>query len=328
MAGEKKKDNRTVCTMVGNAIRSLCQMIVLVHEGTFACDIIDHNEEISNLGRPERYEDFRDDLYIHLHPQDREQFLTFSDPEHLVRELSVKLFTMYQCRIRHQNGRYYWSEITVCNAQEEDSPKGSDFLFLIRDIHKWKKKELRQEAEQRAMLGVLRDEYDRLFEENMRDEQTGCYNRKGMNYYTDLVLEDARRNGKHLFVCVSDLNGLKHLNDTYGHAAGDEAIAAVSSELLKAAPTGSHIVRTGGDEFLLMAALDPDSREPEEMGPKLDRGIAAYNQANPRPFTVGASYGWVFLPLRDDMTDLDEYIEMADARMYEMRAERDQYRRD
>ena len=63
------------------------------------------------------------------------------------------------------------------------------------------------------------------------------------------------------------------------------------------------------------------------MGGRLDQGIAAYNQANPRPFTVGASYGWVFLPPKEDMTDLDEYVEMADARMYAMRSERDQYRR-
>ena len=321
-----EKDN--INTYISNAIRTLHQMIVLVDDGSFACHILDHNRELSNLGEPAYYGNLRDSLYVNVHPEDREGFAAFSEPGHLVKELSARLYVMYQCRIRRSNGRYYWSEIVICNGLEEDRTDGNEFLILIRDINRWKKKELRAEAEQRAMLGVLRDEYDRLFEENMRDEQTGCYNRKGMNYYTDLVLEDARRNGKHLFVCVSDLNGLKHLNDTYGHAAGDEAIAAVSSELLKAAPTGSRIVRTGGDEFLLMAALDPDSREPEEMGPKLDQGIAAYNQANPRPFMVGASYGWVFLPPRDDMTDLDEYIEMADARMYEMRAERDQYRRD
>ena len=36
---------------------------------------------------------------------------------------------------------------------------------------------------------------------------------------------------KHLFVCVADLNGLKHINDTYGHSVGDNAIVTVSAEL-------------------------------------------------------------------------------------------------
>ena len=112
------------------------------------------------------------------------------------------------------------------------------------------------------------------------------------------------------------MNGLKHLNDTYGHAAGDEAIAAVSSELLKAAPKGSRIVRTGGDEFLLMAALDKESTEPTEMSGKIDSGLEAYNMTHPNPFTIGASYGWVLHPLKENMVDLDEYIEMADSKMY------------
>ena len=126
---------------------------------------------------------------------------------------------------------------------------------------------------------------------------------------------------------MADLNGLKHLNDTYGHAAGDEAIAAVSAQLLCSAPKGSRIVRTGGDEFLLFAALEPGNTEPDEMGEKIDRGLEEYNKAHSNPFTIGVSYGWVFLPVRKRMSDLDEYIELADARMYEMKTRRDKYLR-
>jgi hypothetical protein len=43
---------------------------------------------------------------------------------------------------------------------------------------------------------------------------------------------------------------------------------------------------------------------------------------------VGVSYGWVLLPVKDNMTTLDDYIEMADAKMYEMRILRDKYRRE
>ena len=73
-----------------------------------------------------------------------------------------------------------------------------------------------------------------------------------------MVIKEAREQNKYIFVCVADLNGLKHLNDTYGHAAGDEAIAAVVAELSSAAPTGTRIVRTGGDEFIMFTAIFGD----------------------------------------------------------------------
>lgn len=313
---------------VGNAVRSLYQMIMTVNEKTYECQVIDYNKELRNISEDiNSFDAFCEDLYVNIHPEDREGFEQFTDMNYFPKELKNKVYTSYECRIRQVNSQYYWSEIIFCNATEEDSTVGHDYLFLIQDIHEWKTKELQNEAEQRAILKELQDKYVALFEENMRDVQTGCYNRKGLKYYTDIVLDDARKTGKYLFVCVADLNGLKHLNDTYGHAVGDEAIAAVSAELLKAAPKGSRIVRTGGDEFLLMASLDKDSTEPEEMSGKIDSGLEAYNAAHPNPFIIGASYGWILLPPKEEMVDLDEYIEMADAKMYEMKVQRDAYRR-
>ncbi|MCR4909556.1 MAG: sensor domain-containing diguanylate cyclase [Lachnospiraceae bacterium] len=321
----KKTDEKNI--FIGNAIRSLYQMIMLVNGETLECHVVDRNQELENLSGFTSFDVFCEGLYKNIHPEDREDFRRFIGADCFPVELGKKVHTSFGCRIRRANRRYFWSEIIFCNATEEDNAGGSDYLFLIRDIHGWKMKELRAEAEQRAALKALQEQYNRLFEENMIDEQTGCYNRKGMKYYTDIVMDEARRTGKHLFVCVADLNGLKHINDTYGHPAGDEAIAAVSAGLLKAAPKGSRIVRMGGDEFLLLAALPADSREPDEMDEKIDRGLEEYNRSHDNQFKVGASYGWVLLPLKDGMTDMDEYIEMADERMYAMKEERDPYRR-
>ena len=318
---------KNMTVSIGNAVRSLYQMIMLINDETFECHVIDHNRELHNISRLDSFDAFCEELYVNIHPEDREAFNLFTDPNFFPADLVDKVYTSFECRIRQMNSQYYWSEIIFCNATEEDSTEGHDYLFLIRDIHDWKVKELKAEAEQRAVLAELQGRYNALFEENMKDEQTGCYNRKGMKYYTDIILDDARRTGNYIFVCVADLNGLKYLNDTYGHKAGDEAIAAVSAELLKAAPQGSRIVRTGGDEFLLMAALAPDSREPYEMSGKLDRGLEEYNKAHDNPFSVGASYGWVLLPAKQGMVDIDEYVEMADSRMFDMKVDRDEHRR-
>ena len=320
---------------IDNAIRSMYQMIVMVDDGTYKCTVIDHNSELSNINHdiaPEQktcdYESFVRGFDRNIHPEDREDFEAFMKPDTYVDKLKTHVYISMECRIRHADRRYHWSEITYCNTTEEDSTAGNAALFLIKDIHSRKVRELRREAEERKLLKNLQEKYDELFEENMIDEQTGCYNRKGMNYYSDLVIEEAGKSGKYLFVCVADLNVLKHLNDTYGHSAGDEAIAAVSAELLKSAPQGTRIVRTGGDEFLLFAALDKDSTEPDEMGPKIDRGIAEYNREHSNPYEIGVSYGWVFQPIDGDKRNFDELIEIADYKMYEMRVERDKYRRE
>ena len=63
----------------------------------------------------------------------------------------------------------------------------------------------------------------------------------------------------------------------------------------------------------------------EEM---IEEGIKKYNEEHDNPYVVGASYGWVLLPVKEGMIDLDEYIEMADKKMYEMKMVKDEHRRD
>ena len=325
-------EDRDLTRQIGSSIRSLFQMIVIVLYDTGTFTVIDHNSELESImtgdGKTGIYEDLRQSLLVNIHPEDREGFSDFSDRESYVMCLKEHVYLSTECRIRHADGRYHWSEIIICNATAEDSTEGDDCLFMVRDIDERKCRELKREAEERAVLKSLQAQYDALFEENMTDQQTGCYNRKGLKYYSDIVIDDAMNNNRNLFVCVTDLNGLKYLNDTYGHAAGDEAISAVSAQLRAAAPDGAKAVRIGGDEFLIFAAVDKDSTEPDLFGEKVDSGLKAYNESHSNPYTIGASYGWVCLPAEDDMTGLDKYIEMADAKMYRMRIERDEHRRE
>ena len=320
---------------IDNSIRSLFQMIALVSDDDGKCSIIDHNRELANInfdGRNEentgRFAALRRSLKKNIYPEDRGEFADFSDRDLYVERLSEQIYLSMECRLRHADGKYYWSEIIICNSTAEDSTEGNDIIFLIRDINTRKLQELAREAEDQEIISGMRSQYDELFEENMTDQQTGCYNRKGKIYYFDIVNDEAKADNCDLFVCVSDLNGLKHLNDTYGHEAGDIAIKAVSDELKKAAPTGSKIVRIGGDEFLLFAAVEKGSSEPDDFGGKVDAGVAEYNKSADNVFDVGVSYGWILRPPVDNMDQFEEYIKEADAKMYEMRMLRDEYRRD
>lgn len=315
---------------VKNAINSMYQMIIAVDSDSMTCSVIDCNACVSHIAKDDKdFSRICERLFINIHPEDRAAFLEFTDPDWFPVELKNKVYTSIECRIRHNDDSYYWSRVIFCHASTEDEISGNDYLFLLEDIDDDRVRSIRELSEERALLKKLQAQYDALFEENMIDQQTGCYNRKGMKYYTDIVLDEARKSKKELFVCVADLNGLKYLNDTYGHAAGDEAIAAVSSILLKSAPDGTRIVRTGGDEFLLFAALSSkDKDELQKMEGLIEERLKKYNEEHDNPYEVGASYGWVLLPVRDGMIDLDEYVEMADKKMYEMRKVRDTHRRD
>ncbi len=321
-------------SLIDNSIRSLFQIIAVVDDDSGRYELVDHNRELDNITvgsqEDEKSGSFKKlcrSLKKNIHPEDREEFVRFTTRDIYVKRLSDHVHISMECRIRHADRRYYWSEIVMCNTTSEDSTEGNDCIFMIRDIDEKKTAELAREAEERAILKGLQDKFDALFEENMTDEQTGCYNRKGLKYYSDIVIDEAKSSGKDVFVCVADLNGLKHLNDTYGHAAGDEAIRVVSGELKDASPVGSRAVRLGGDEFLIFAAVDRDDPELEEFAENVDKGIEEYNNSHSNPYSVGVSYGCVVLPVKEGMTSLDEYIEMADRKMYDMRTVRDKYRR-
>ena len=314
---------------IGNAIKSLYQLIVLVEEGTFICHAVDCNKELESLdiSNVKVYDDLFSTLYKNTHPEDRESLTLLSNIDNLHEALSEKVYISCECRIRHTNLGYYWSRITICNSTIEDSPTGHEYLILMENIHTQKDALLAEHNELLNTISTLKEEYNKLFIENMTDAQTGCYNRKGLKYFETLALKDAVDNGKNIFVCVLDLNGLKYMNDTFGHGAGDTAIATVAAALKKASPQGSSIIRTGGDEFLVFCPLDKDSVEPDSFGTILEAELINYNSTHDNPFQVAASYGYVFCPPKDQMESLDEYIEIADEKMYKMKEETDSHKR-
>ncbi len=87
-----------------------------------------------------------------------------------------------------------------------------------------------------------------LFELAFRDKLTGAYNRN--------ALEEVRTeyDYKTVWVSIIDIDNLKRINDTHGHAAGDIIIAKVAKQLMEFSPD---TVRLGGDEFLMLSEKEP-----------------------------------------------------------------------
>jgi diguanylate cyclase (GGDEF)-like protein len=84
------------------------------------------------------------------------------------------------------------------------------------------------------------------------DLLTGCLNRRGWEQHCEREEQRCRDLGAALCVLVVDLDGLKHINDTHGHAAGDLHIQRASTVMGETFGAGCILARTGGDEFAIL----------------------------------------------------------------------------
>lgn len=147
------------------------------------------------------------------------------------------------------------------------------------------------------------------------DTMTGTYNREwGYNLMEEMRREPGFREHPVSIVFI-DLDGLKHVNDTYGHAAGDEMITRTIELLRGSVRRDDRICRWGGDEFILALRCDVESAE--QIMDKVEGRIAAYNKDSGAPFRLSFSYGITALLPPEQEASLDALISAADRKMYE-----------
>jgi diguanylate cyclase (GGDEF)-like protein len=148
------------------------------------------------------------------------------------------------------------------------------------------------------------------------DGLTGALNRRGFTESAERELERARRYGHPVALAYVDVRGLKTVNDSEGHGAGDRLLREVALLLSQSARTHDLVGRMGGDELAVLLAeqsatgADAMSRRVREQVPERR---AALGIATPWDVTIGTA------SFPEDGDTLDELLEAADRRMYEQR---------
>ena len=145
------------------------------------------------------------------------------------------------------------------------------------------------------------------------DKLTGIMNRSGFERFASAMVEEAKREAETIFVLFADMDGLKTVNDTYGHEEGDAYIREVADILRSVHKKGELLMRYGGDEFVVMAKGYSD-KEADAYIAKINKAVKYANKKDYK-FPIGLSTGYVICEAND--FSLEEAIEKADSRMYD-----------
>ncbi|MDY3792808.1 MAG: GGDEF domain-containing protein [Oscillospiraceae bacterium] len=148
----------------------------------------------------------------------------------------------------------------------------------------------------------------RIEEMYKSDALTGLYNRHGFIKEYDRLLEEGTDG---LTVILADLDGLKNINDTYGHGEGDVAIRTVALALKACCPEDAVCARFGGDEMIAVINGECSGDIRGDIG----RYLESYTASSGKPYKVSASVG-IYRAAPEETGDFKEILKKSDKLMY------------
>lgn len=146
------------------------------------------------------------------------------------------------------------------------------------------------------------------------DTFSGIYNRNGFVQATESIFNDCISQQREIMLMFIDLDGLKKINDTYGHSVGDRAICSIADILTESCTDDEIYCRFGGDEFIVFAA-DYTDQTAKKLYKKINTNINKVNESKINPFELSASIGYVItMPKKGE--DIFRFVTDADNIMY------------
>ncbi len=173
-------------------------------------------------------------------------------------------------------------------------------------------------AELQAEIAERRNAEVRLDHLAHHDPLTGLPNRLMFHEQLRHSLSLAARHQRQLAVLFVDLDRFKEVNDTLGHAIGDELLVAVTQRLVAHLRTADTLARLGGDEFICVIEDIKDSHEAQRVAEKLIELLSQPFTIQAHELFVAASIGICLYP--DDGADVDTLVRNADTAMYQAKA--------
>jgi diguanylate cyclase (GGDEF)-like protein/PAS domain S-box-containing protein len=218
----------------------------------------------------------------------------------------------------HYEGKQRHSEL-IDGAYEVETffpdlpPKGK-WLYIttspLRDV----------EGRITGAIETLQDMTERKeMEEEVRlmavtDHLTGLYNRRGFVTLAEQQLKLSARSRKSMILYSADMDGMKQINDTWGHDEGDRALINAASILRDAFRASDILARIGGDEFAVFS-IDAMDVVPQSLVKRIEIKLHKFNSRKKHPYCLSMSIGVVFYD-PEHPCSLDDLMCRADDEMY------------
>jgi diguanylate cyclase (GGDEF)-like protein len=169
-----------------------------------------------------------------------------------------------------------------------------------------------------ASMALSHADTVRAVEAASSDSLTNLPNRATLLRQLEVALRVTEADGVGTAVLFVDLNGFKQVNDTLGHAAGDEVLTRVASRLRRCLRGDDVAARLGGDEFALVVRDVDPRRAAERIAARVQTDVAAPMETHGTTVRVGASIG---IALAEEGVSAAELLRRADSAMYMAKAE-------
>ena len=169
----------------------------------------------------------------------------------------------------------------------------------------------------RGRVAQLQDRVEQLDQLAHQDSLIDIPNRRGFMRALERLIDRVKRYDEHAAMLFVDLDGLKAINDTFGHQAGDEALIQVARLLGSGVRKSDLVARIGGDEFAILLVHSDDSNA-HETASRLENLICGSDfshDGQPMPLSVAIGVGMIEA---DDTAE--DVIARADEEMYRRKA--------
>lgn len=219
--------------------------------------------------------------------------------------------TSVRHRVRRKDGAYIWVE-TYARSIAGTHGLPRELLCVSRDVQEQHDIHLtlleeKKQAEERNLA---------LEELALQDELTGLKNRRAIEDYLTNKLSSRRASGYPLGCLLVDVDHFKRINDTYGHAMGDDALRVVAKILVSATRGADFLGRYGGDEFIVVLPYT-DAAGTVVVGERLIEDVrAAYWPDLPLQERITISIGAACLAQPTNISSR-ELLGMIDRQLYE-----------
>ena len=210
--------------------------IDLVKDTTSSISVTEISDEVMN--QQLKYSQWRMMIVNMIDEKDQPTFLEKTDPEYLKKNFAPGRTSSFDCLMMNLEGKYIWVKLIFCRA-ETSNADDFRFVFMVQNIHE----------NSLELLQTLK-KYEQLAS---RDSLTGIFNHGRMETEIGNAITMKKAENKNISLMILDIDFFKHVNDKFGHTAGDVTLVKFTKVISDYIREHNAVLgRWGGEEFVIV----------------------------------------------------------------------------